>query len=67
MTIEDFKKEFKTCKFRQDVIPLYVKIIVEKDAYPDWPAINAIIIERWSKSALMWIKEKAWKQIEAKP
>lgn len=26
----------------------------------DWAKVNAAIIQRWSKSALIWIKEKAW-------
>lgn len=26
----------------------------------DWPKVNRAIIERWSLSALKWIKEEAW-------
>jgi hypothetical protein len=27
----------------------------------DWGQVNRAIIERWSKSALIYIKERAWK------
>ena len=35
----------------------------------DWKKVNAAIIERWSVSALTWIKEQAWsgKCFEEKP
>jgi hypothetical protein len=26
----------------------------------DWTKVNEAIIARWSKSALLWIKERAW-------
>ena len=26
----------------------------------DWSKVNAAIIERWSMSALLWIKNQAW-------
>ena len=26
----------------------------------DWKKVNAAIIERWSRSALEWIKKQAW-------
>ena len=26
----------------------------------DWKAVNTAIMERWSKHALVWIKERAW-------
>ena len=29
----------------------------------DWLAVNRAIIARWSKSALKYIKEQAWKRI----
>lgn len=31
----------------------------------DWPAVNRAIMDRWSLSALKYIKEKAWKLVEA--
>ena len=32
----------------------------------DWPKVNAAIIARWSRSALIYIKERAWKIYEGK-
>lgn len=29
----------------------------------DWPRVNAAIIERWSQSALEYIKREAWKRV----
>lgn len=26
----------------------------------DWPKVNGAIVDRWSLSALKWIKERAW-------
>jgi len=33
----------------------------------DWPRVNAAIIERWSKSALAYIKRRAWKVLRDDP
>ena len=30
----------------------------------DWGKVNRAIIERWSLSALNWIKREAWKRVE---
>ena len=53
-------------KKRDDVVPEYANCILEEDDYypQDWKAINAAIIEKWSVSALVYIKEKAWKRAE---
>jgi hypothetical protein len=32
----------------------------------DWPKINHAIIDRWSLSALKWIKDRAWKMHEGR-
>lgn len=31
----------------------------------DWPAINRAIVDRWSISALKWIKEYAWRKVRS--
>ena len=48
---------------RDDVVPNYAQWIMEEDdGYrQDWYAINKAIIDKWSKSALSYIKERAWK------
>lgn len=48
---------------RDDVVPNYAQWIMEEDdGYPqDWHAINKAIMDKWSKAALSYIKERAWK------
>ena len=29
----------------------------------DWGKVNRAIVERWSQSALLWIKRKAWRNV----
>ena len=31
------------------------------DPYVEWPKVNAAIVDRWSKSGLTYIKNRAWK------
>ena len=42
---------------RDDVVPHY---LVHGRDVTDYPAINAAIMDRWSRSALIYIKKKAW-------
>ena len=46
-----------------DVVPIYVDLIRQM---PDSPAleVNKAIIEKWSRSALLRIKTKAWRIVE---
>jgi len=49
---------------RKDVARTYA-ILIQK-GHKDWGSINEAIMKRWSKSALLWIKAEAWKQIDAR-
>jgi hypothetical protein len=55
---------------RADIVPLYAELIRAMRAGDptgvkvDWPAVNAAIIARWSRSGLTWIKTQAWKALE---
>lgn len=49
---------------RNDVARTYA-ILISK-GHKDWTPINQAIMQRWSKSALLWIKIEAWKQVTAK-
>jgi hypothetical protein len=57
---------------RDDVVPLYgTAILYSSFATPpqataDWSVVNKAIIERWSLSALTYIKERAWKCAEGR-
>lgn len=44
---------------RNDIAILYRDLLQQPGI--DWRAINAAIIERWSKAGLIYIKERAWK------
>lgn len=50
-------------KNRRDVVNAYKNALLLYAAGVDidWPAINRAIVGKWSRSALIWIKEQAWK------
>lgn len=48
---------------RKDVAKTYA-ILIQK-GHKDWAPINLAIMKRWSRSALLWIKSEAWKQINS--
>ncbi|QKZ15164.1 hypothetical protein [Spirosoma sp. KUDC1026] len=53
---------------RDDVVPYYVDMIKQDAATGEFGSeeckrINNLIIDRWSVAALIYIKEKAWKQL----
>lgn len=52
--------ETKGCT-RADVAKTYA-ILIQK-GHKDWALINEAIMKRWSKSALLWIKVQARKEI----
>ncbi len=47
---------------RDDVAQTYA-ILIHLDADCDWARINEAIIRRWSRSALEYIKRKAWRMV----
>jgi len=47
-------KQFK----RRDVAQTY-RLAMQSSDETDWKRVNLAIIERWSMSALIWIKEQA--------
>ncbi len=49
---------------REDVALTYALAIASGETI-DWPKVNRAIMDRWSASAMRWIKEFAWKQIRA--
>lgn len=49
---------------RADVAASYALALKTPDEV-DWKKVNAAIIERWSLSALKWIKTRAWKTAES--
>jgi hypothetical protein len=51
---------------RDDVAMTYA-FAIRQHAEVDWPTVNQAIMNRWSQSALIYIKTKAWKLIDARP
>lgn len=52
---------------RNRMVKVYENIIRLSGIYgdPDVSGLNDAIIKRWSESALMYIKKKAWKAVES--
>lgn len=48
---------------RADVAKTYA-ILIQK-GHQDWRPINEAILKRWSRSGFKWIKEQAWKFVNA--
>lgn len=48
---------------RNDVAHTYA-ILIQK-GHQEWRSINEAILKRWSPAGLRWIKEQAWKQVNA--
>lgn len=47
---------------RDQMAEAYSTYVEDDDGAVDWPAVNAAIVERWSKAALNYIKAEAWKR-----
>jgi hypothetical protein len=47
---------------REDIAASYALAMKTPDKV-DWPKVNRAIIDRWSKSGLVFIKERAWKVV----
>lgn len=54
-----------TCT-RDDVAVDYAAALLAYGPSGEWREINEAIIERWSMSALRYIKEKAWKIVRSR-
>lgn len=46
---------------RDDVATLY-RLVMSAPLKTDWTAVHHAIILRWSRSALKYIKQQAWKE-----
>lgn len=61
----DFLNKLKEEKVtRDDIVPLYAQGIYWKE-FVDWVKINKAIMDKWSKSGLIYIKHKAWKELDS--
>jgi hypothetical protein len=50
---------------RDRIVPYYIDLIIrDNDPFSDEvKRINQLILSKWSNSGLIYIKEKAWKQV----
>ena len=46
--------------YRNDIATTYALAIMQKTEKVDWAKVNRAILERWSHSALVYIKNRAW-------
>ena len=47
-------------EMKRDDVALTYALAMRSSEETDWKAVNEAIIERWSMSALRYIKERAW-------
>ena len=45
---------------RNDIVATYALALTTMEEV-DWPVVNRAIIDRWSLSALTYIKDRAWR------
>jgi hypothetical protein len=57
----------ENAKRRDDVVPEYADLIRRGTdvTMQQWRDVNMAIIDRWSKSAVGYIKRQAWKRIHS--
>ena len=52
--------------FKRDSVATTYAFCIRQNEECDFPTINRAIIDRWSVSALEYIKQRAWKLVEGK-
>ena len=54
-------REIADTRLTRDDVALTYAFAIRQQAGMDWPVVNRAVVERWSLSALRYIKERAWK------
>jgi len=49
---------------RDGVVPYYVSLIISEAPKEEIIRINTLILSKWSKAGLLYIKDKAWRGID---
>jgi hypothetical protein len=60
----DLLATIEAAKTRQDVVPAYAAGILHKPG-PRFLLANEAITAKWSKAGLRWIKQQAWRIVDA--
>ncbi len=64
-TEQDILNKLKEKKVtRDDIVPFYAQVIYWKDCF-DVVKVNKAIMDKWSKSGLIYIKQRAWKELDS--
>lgn len=66
LTTETLLQEIHNKKFKRDNIVMTYALALMSTDTTDWKRVNTAIINRWSLSALEYIKNKAWGMIKQK-
>jgi hypothetical protein len=61
---DDLLAAIEAAKTRRDVVPAYADGIMRKPGTRFLPA-NEAITAKWSRAGLRWIKQQAWKIVDA--
>jgi hypothetical protein len=51
-------------RMKRDDVALTYAFAIRQRAEMDWSKVNHAIIDRWSLSALKYIKERAWRLVD---
>ena len=65
-TTEHLLREINEHKLIQKEVALSYAMSICSSEKTNWPKVNLAIIERWSNSGLIRVKEMAWKIIDKK-
>lgn len=59
-------REIELPEATRDTLAVTYGLAILSSHPTDWPKVNRAIMERWSRSALEYIKRKAWAQAEGR-
>ena len=48
-------------KTRNDIVPYYISLIRDRASGEEVIRVNQLILTKWTKSGLLYIKDKAWR------
>jgi hypothetical protein len=62
---ETLLSEINELRLKQKDVAITYALAMRDHGNVDWPTVNQAIINRWSRSGLVRIKEMAWKQVQS--
>lgn len=62
---DTYAQRVALAKDRKEASDLYADAMLALGmASDEWPDINKAIMQRWSRSGLIWIKNRAWRTLK---